>query len=115
VAVCAAELEPIGFTPLEAMACGTPVVAVREGGYKETVVDGHNGRLLERDADCLGAAIAALLTDEDTWMRLSRGALETAREWSVERATATLERVLGEVEAASRHELAARARAADVA
>jgi glycosyltransferase involved in cell wall biosynthesis len=100
VAVCGAELEPFGFTPLEAMACGTPVVAVREGGYKETVIDGQNGRLVERDPGALGGALAAILGDEATWGRLSRGALETVDRWSVGRATETLERILGEVRAA---------------
>ncbi|MGI8803020.1 MAG: glycosyltransferase family 4 protein [Solirubrobacteraceae bacterium] len=95
--LCAAELEPFGYTPLEAMACGTPVVAVREGGYKETVVDGRNGRLVERDARLLGEALAALLGDPPAWERLHRGALETAGEWTLERAAASLAARLAEV------------------
>ena len=35
-------------TPIEAMALGTPPIFVNEGGYRETVVDGMNGRLVQR-------------------------------------------------------------------
>lgn len=38
--------EDFGYTPLEAMASGKPVVAVREGGYTETIVDFETGRLV---------------------------------------------------------------------
>ena len=57
VTVCAARLEPFGLTPLESMSCGTPVVAVAQGGFRETVVDGLNGYLVERDAASLAAGI----------------------------------------------------------
>jgi glycosyltransferase involved in cell wall biosynthesis len=39
-------LEPFGFTPLEASACGTPVVAIAEGGVRETVFHGKNSLLV---------------------------------------------------------------------
>ncbi len=50
--------EPFGITPLEAMACGTPVVAANVGGIKYTVRDGETGYLVppndpERLADSL--------------------------------------------------------------
>lgn len=38
--------EDFGLTPVEAMASGKPVVAAKEGGYMETVIDGHTGLLV---------------------------------------------------------------------
>ncbi len=38
--------EPFGITPVEAMACGTPVIGARVGGIKHTVVDGETGYLV---------------------------------------------------------------------
>ena len=39
-------LEPFGLAPLEANACGTPVIAIAEGGVRETIVPGENGVLV---------------------------------------------------------------------
>jgi glycosyltransferase involved in cell wall biosynthesis len=41
--------EDFGMTPVEAMASGKPVVAVNEGGFKETVINGKTGVLVEAD------------------------------------------------------------------
>ena len=38
-----AAIEDFGIVPIEAQACGTPVIALNEGGTAETVVDGVNG------------------------------------------------------------------------
>lgn len=64
VTVCAARLEPFGLTSLESMACGTPVVAVAQGGFRETVVDGVNGYLVERHAVSLGDGIVRVARGE---------------------------------------------------
>jgi len=47
--LCVSINEPFGLKALESMACATPVLAVNEGGYRETVVDGVTGWLLPRD------------------------------------------------------------------
>lgn len=40
--------EAFGLTPIESMALGVPPVFVEEGGYRDTIVDGVNGRLVAR-------------------------------------------------------------------
>ncbi|GAA0811286.1 glycosyltransferase [Spirilliplanes yamanashiensis] len=52
--------EDFGIIPVEAMACGTPVVGLRRGGLLETVVDGETGYLLDsRDPADHAAAVRA--------------------------------------------------------
>lgn len=45
--ICVSTLEPFGFTPLESMMSGTPVIAVNMGGYRETVINNQNGYLIK--------------------------------------------------------------------
>jgi glycosyltransferase involved in cell wall biosynthesis len=88
-------LEPFGLAPLEANACGLPVVAVAEGGIRETIVDGQNGLLRDRDPAALGLAVDQLMTDPALFARLSANARQVvAEQWTVERAIDRLERAL---------------------
>ena len=54
--------EDFGIVPVEAQACGTPVVALGQGGSRETVVDGHTGALVpEADATRFAEAIRRVI------------------------------------------------------
>jgi len=58
--------EPFGIVPLEAMACGRPVVAAAVGGMLDTVVPGVTGEhVAPRDPAALAATLRALLDDPD--------------------------------------------------
>ncbi|THJ66251.1 glycosyltransferase family 1 protein [Arthrobacter echini] len=62
--VCAPWYEPFGIVPLEAMACGVPVIAAAVGGLLDTVVDGTTGlHTPPQNAGAIAAAIAAVLAD----------------------------------------------------
>ncbi len=65
--VCAASVEPFGLTTVESLATGTPVVAVREGGYREVLCDGENGYLVPRDPSALADGIERAVRDADRW------------------------------------------------
>jgi glycosyltransferase involved in cell wall biosynthesis len=55
-------LEDFGIVAVEAQACGTPVVALAEGGTADTVVDGVTGALVDsQDADALAKGILRVL------------------------------------------------------
>jgi len=67
-------LEPFGLAPLEAGASGTPVVAVAEGGVRETVRDGVNGLLVDGRPELIAAALQSLLDHPDLARRLGEQA-----------------------------------------
>jgi D-inositol-3-phosphate glycosyltransferase len=72
--------EPFGIVPLEAMACGTPVVASAVGGLTDTVVPGVTGELVPpRRPDLLAAELGRLLPDEPRLLRYGEAAVVRAR------------------------------------
>ena len=79
--------EPFGITPLEAAACGRPLVGTAVGGLLDSVDDGGTGRLVPpRDVPALVAAVRGLLDDPSTAETMGRRARARAVErfdWSV--------------------------------
>ena len=71
--------EPFGITPLEAMACATPVVGARVGGIKTTVRDGKTGYLVPpRDPDALAERLAHLFRHPELLRQLGQAGRERA-------------------------------------
>jgi glycosyltransferase involved in cell wall biosynthesis len=91
-------MEPFGLVPLESMACGTPVIGVREGGIRETVVHGETGLLLERNPRSFAGAVEDLLRDPAGRARLGRqGRVYVERQWPWDRCVRELEEHLAAV------------------
>jgi glycogen(starch) synthase len=84
--------EPFGLTPVEAMACATPVVATATGGSAEFLVDGVNClRYPAGDAGALAEAVRLLAADAALRARLVTGGLVTAAQLGVDALASTLE------------------------
>jgi glycosyltransferase involved in cell wall biosynthesis len=84
--------EPFGLVPVEAMACGAAVVAIREGGVPESVVHEQTGLLAERDTALFGAALRRILADPELAATFGRnGRAEALRRWTWDQAIERLE------------------------
>jgi glycosyltransferase involved in cell wall biosynthesis len=71
--------EPFGFSVVEAMACGTPVIARRRGSMGEIVRDAENGFLV----DTVGEAVAAVRASKELNRQGVRASVE--RRFGVDR------------------------------
>lgn len=99
--------EPYGLTPLEAMACGTPVVCSAVGGITFTVADGVTGFLVPpEDPVALADRLEQIVSDDDLRSRFARQARQRVEgnfTWPiVARRTAEVYRELLGARAASR-------------
>jgi mannosyltransferase len=93
--VAAPRYEGFGMTPLEAMACGVPVVATRTGAFVDIVQEGVTGSVVPiGDAASLSAAIEPIL--DDPALRASMGARARERvvqNFSIDREVAGIQHV----------------------
>lgn len=103
------QLEPFGLAPLEANACGTPVVAVAEGGVRETIKDGLNGLLVDDEPEAIAQAIKLLLSDAELARQMGeRGCQYVQQGWGLEKSVDRLEENLFNVFRASRAQVKAK-------
>jgi len=83
VCVVPSHYESFGLVALEAMACGTPVIASRVGGLQTTVEDGVTGLLVPAgDADALADKLRLILQDGGLRQRLGANARKKAQSYT---------------------------------
>jgi glycosyltransferase involved in cell wall biosynthesis len=91
----APRLEPFGLAPLEAGACGVPVIAVAEGGVRESIEDEITGLHVESDAGAIAEAMARLRADPASAHQMGRRArLAVEQKWNLDRSTDRIENCL---------------------
>lgn len=73
-----------GFTLMEAMACGCPVIAADIEWTKEIVQNGKNGILVEQNPEQIADAAIKLLKDYRLWKTMAENARKTAARFSLE-------------------------------
>lgn len=91
-------MEPFGQVVLEALACGTPVVAVREGGPRETVLDGTVGLLTDREPAQFAEAVQRLIQDSVLRQQMGVAGVDYVRtRWTWERTIDQIEERFREI------------------
>ena len=95
MALClASDDEPFGLVAIEAMACGTPVVAVDSGGPKEILSNSGAGILVPTGSSAeFASAIATIIDSKDAFDTMSQAAIRRAGDFEWERTVDRLEAV----------------------
>ena len=83
VLVMPSHYESFGMVALEAMACGTPVIASDVGGLGFLVQDGETGYTIpDGEPDLMCEKLSMLLSDTEVRTRMGRRAAEVAQSYS---------------------------------
>ena len=95
--ICAARLEPFGLTPLESLSCGTPVVAISEGGFRESISHMRNGLLVPPSREGVAEGVQAIIDGRLTANRDELRSCVADRTWdrTVERLHRLFDAVAG--------------------
>lgn len=91
VLVMPSHYESFGMVALEAMACGTPVIASEVGGLAYLVRDGETGFTIPaEEPDMLCEKLAWLLSDQELHSRMSQRAVEYAQDYAWDKIAAQI-------------------------
>lgn len=83
IVMCLGYNEPFGLVPIEAMACGATVVALKEGGYLDSVKDGKTGVLVGRSVGEIAEVMQKLLKNTEILRKIEENATQDVRKnWS---------------------------------
>lgn len=93
VVVVPSRREPLGLAAVEALACGTPVVASAVGGLKEVVRDGETGLLVAPDDPAVLASALIRLKDDALRARLAAAAPASVARHDIRAAAAEMAQV----------------------
>ncbi len=87
--------EGFGLPPMEAMACGTPVVGTDAGAMTDYMVDGKTGYILPiQQPTALAEKLIKLLANEPLRQKMGEAAAEEMKKWDWDQQTAKLEKYL---------------------
>ena len=97
-AICmiySSNLEPFGFAPLEANACGTPVIAVAEGGVRETIIHRKNGFLVNQNPEEIAQYISQLSENQPLRKEMSEFSVDNVeKNWSLSSCSKRINRAI---------------------
>lgn len=90
--------DTFGLVPLESMACGTPVIALNVAGYRETMLHGKTGYLVDFDAKEIADKITLFITNSELSKKMgSNGRKWVEEKWTWDIHIKKLEKILGKV------------------
>ena len=78
---------------IEAMAGGLPVISVDDKAYKDVVIDGYNGFLVENTHEKFSNALLSILTNDEKRRQMSVNAQAFAKKFSAEKTAESLEKI----------------------
>lgn len=91
--------EGFGNVLIEAMACGTPIIATRSPGTIEVIEDGQNGFVVDHDPQSLASAIRHLLTNPERRQELASRGKESVAHYALPAVAARYDRLFEELTA----------------